>query len=452
MNLAPSPPGIFRTLLNKLPRTATAPFCPSEVSGSIQMAPGTPYWKKLLKFAGPGLLVAVGYMDPGNWATDIEAGSRYGYGLLFVILLSSLMAIFLQCLCVRLGVATRMDLARLCRERYSRPVNLGLWVLAELSIIACDLAEVLGTALAFHLLFNCSILTGVVLTAFDTLIVLALKGKGFRQIEAIVLGLIITISACFVFELIMAGPDYAAAAHGLIPNLGMLQDSHALYLAVGILGATVMPHNLYLHTSIVQTRVVNDDVEQKRQAIQLSTIDTVVSLSLAFLVNAAIMILAASAFHASGHTQVADIEDAYHLLDPVVGTAFAGILFALALLAAGQSSTFTGTIAGQVIMEGFLNLKMPCWRRRLITRGLALIPALIGVLAWGDGAVGKLLVLSQVVLSLQLPFAIFPLLQLCSNHKLMGRFAIGPMVKVLAWSLFALISTLNMWLVYSFFS
>jgi manganese transport protein len=442
---------MIRSLLARLPRTATAPFCPSEVRGTVQLAPGLPFWKKLLKFAGPGLLVAVGYMDPGNWATDIEAGSKYGYALLFVILSSSLIAIFLQGLCIRLGIASRRDLARLCREHYSRPVNLTLWAMAELAIIACDLAEVLGAALALHLLFGCSILTGVVLTAFDTLIVLGLKGKGFRQVEAIVLGLIMTISLCFVVQLWLVGPDFAAAAAGLVPSGAALHDAEALYLAIGILGATVMPHNLYLHTSIVQTRVVSDRPADKREAIQLSTIDTVVSLSLAFFVNAAILVLAAAAFHANGHSDVADIQDAHQLLSPVLGTAAAGVLFGLALLAAGQSSTLTGTIAGQVIMEGFLDLKIPCWQRRLITRGLALIPAFIGVSLWGEGAVGKLLVLSQVVLSFQLPFAIYPLMRLASNRKVMGEFAIGWMSQALAWFLFLMISALNAWLVFRFF-
>ena len=442
---------MLKALLNKLPRTATAPFCPSEVNGTINVPAGASFWGKLLKFAGPGLLISVGYMDPGNWATDIEAGSRYGYALLFVILFSSLIAIFLQTLCLKLGIATRKDLARLCRDHYSPRVGKFLWIMAELAIIACDLAEVLGTALAFHLLFGCSILVGVLLTAFDTLIVLALKGKGFRKVEAIVLGLIITIGLCFLIELVMVQPDYVLAAKSLVPSLGILADTHALYLAIGILGATVMPHNLYLHSSIVQTRVVSNRVEDKREAIKFSTIDTIVSLSLAFFINAAILMLAASAFHHTGHIGVADIADAYHLLEPIMGSAFAAILFGVALLAAGQSSTLTGTIAGQVIMEGFLNLKIPCWQRRLMTRMLALIPALIGIMVWGDGAVGKLLVLSQVVLSMQLPFAIYPLLKLTSNKTLMGEFAIGWISHIIAWSIFVLIASLNAWLMIEFF-
>lgn len=289
------------------------------------------------------------------------------------------------------------------------------------------------------------------LTAFDTLIVLALKGKGFRQVEAIVLGLIITIGLCFLIELVMVQPDYVLAAKSLVPSLDILADTHALYLAIGILGATVMPHNLYLHSSIVQTRVVSNRIEDKREAIKFATIDTIVSLSLAFFINAAILMLAASAFHHTGHIGVADIEDAYHLLEPIMGSAFAAILFGVALLAAGQSSTLTGTIAGQVIMEGFLNLKIPCWQRRLMTRMLALIPALIGIMVWGDGAVGKLLVLSQVVLSMQLPFAIYPLLKLTSNKTLMGEFAICWISHIIAWSIFVLIASLNAWLMIEFF-
>ena len=442
---------MLKTLLNKLPRTATAPFCPSEVNGTVIVPARSSFWVKLFKFAGPGLLISVGYMDPGNWATDIEAGSIYGYSLLFVILFSSLIAIFLQTLCLKLGIATRKDLARLCRDHYSPRVGRFLWVMAELAIIACDLAEVLGTALAFHLLFGLSILVGVLLTAFDTLIVLSLKGKGFRQVEAIVLGLIITIGLCFLIELIMVQPDYVLAAKSLMPSLGVLANTHTLYLAIGILGATVMPHNLYLHSSIVQTRVVSNRIQDKREAIKFSRIDTIVSLSLAFFINAAILILAASAFHANGHIGIANIEDAYHLLEPIMGSTIASILFGVALLAAGQSSTLTGTIAGQVIMEGFLNLKIPCWQRRLITRMLALIPALIGIMMWGDGAVGKLLVLSQVVLSLQLPFAIYPLLKLTSNKMLMGEFATGWISSMIAWSIFVLIASLNAWLIVEFF-
>jgi manganese transport protein len=433
----------------RLPQLPTAPFCPSEVRGSVEVRPGAPLWQRILRFAGPGLLVAVGYMDPGNWATDIEAGSVFGYSLLFVVLLSSLAAIVLQVLALRLGLVAQMDLARACRARYRPGVRRGLWVLAEIAIIACDVAEVLGSALALHLLVGVSLVTGIVITAFDTVIVLGLKGKGFRQVEAIVLGLIATIGACFAIELVIAGPDWHAVAHGFVPHGAAMQDPRALYLAIGILGATVMPHNLYLHSSIVQTRHVARDAASQRNALRLSTLDTVVSLLLALLVNAAILTLAARAFHATGHAGVTEIQDAYHLLDPVVGSTAASLLFGIALLASGQSSTFTGTIAGQIMMEGFLELKIPCWQRRLVTRGLALVPALAGVLWLGEGGVGTLLVASQVVLSLQLPFAIWPLIRLTSDPAVMGRFANGPMLKLVAWGLFALISAANVALLWN---
>jgi len=431
----------------KLPTTATAPFCPSEVQGSVAVPQGAPFWKKILQFAGPGLLVSIGYMDPGNWATAIEAGSRYGYNLLFVVLLSSLAAMALQCLSMRLGIATGRDLAQLSSSRYSPRVARFQWFLAELSIVACDLAEVLGGALAFHLLFNFSLTTGVLLTAFDTLIVLGLKGKNFRDLEAIMLGLIATIGVEYIVELVMVQPHWPSVAQGLIPSWHALSSREPMYLAIGILGATVMPHNLYLHSSIVQTRAVKRDPAGIRSAISLSRIDTIASLVLALLINMAILILAAAAFHATGHTQVTQIEDAYKLLAPIVGTGFAAVLFAIMLLASGQSSTFTGTVAGQVIMEGFLKLKIPCWQRRFITRALALIPALIGVQMMGNGAVGRLLVASQVVLSLQLPFALYPLIRMTNDRALMGEFANRLPTRLLAWVLFVAISAANLWLV-----
>ena len=404
----------------------------------------------MARMAGPGLLVAVGYMDPGNWATDIAAGSQFGYALLWVVVLASLSAMLLQTLSVRLGLVAQTDLARACRDRYGPRVNAALWLMAEIAIVACDVVEVLGSALALHLLFGVSLLGGIAITAFDTLLVLGLQGKGFRQIEAIVLGLIVTIAACFAVELALVGLDWPAVARGLVPGLSSggaaLRDPQALLLAIGILGATVMPHNLYLHSSIVQTRHIANDDRSRRDAIRLSTLDTVVSLSLALLVNAAILALAASAFHSTGHQQVADLQDAYHLLDPLVGGALASVLFGLALLAAGQSSTFTGTIAGQIVLEGFLDLKIPCWQRRLATRALALVPAFFGVLWLGDAGVGPLLVGSQVVLSLQLPFAIWPLLRTTSDRAVMGAFANGPWLKFSAWGLLALISVANLWL------
>ena len=432
-----------------LPRTATAPFCPSEVKGSIRIDPAASFFSKLKRFVGPGLLISVGYMDPGNWATDLEAGAKYGHDLLFVVLLASLAAILLQSLCVRLGVVAQKDLARACHERYGPRVNRFLWLGAEVAIVACDLAEVLGSALALHLLLGVSIPVGIAITAFDTVLVLGLQGAGFRRVEAIVLGLVLTIAGCFAVELFMVRPNWFGVMIGFVPSLERLREVDALYLAIGIVGATVMPHNLYLHSSIVQTRLVAHTDAGRREAIRFGTIDCVLSLVLALLVNAAILILAASAFHQTGHSNLVEIEDAYHLLDPIVGSSVAALLFGVALLAAGQSSTFTGTIAGQVIMDGFLDLKIPCWQRRLITRGLALIPAFLGIWWFGPGGVGKMLVLSQVVLSFQLPFAIWPLLRLTSDRRLMGVFANGTAVKICAWSVFAVISTANVWLVMS---
>jgi manganese transport protein len=406
------------------------------------VASGLPAWKKLLRYAGPGLLVSVGYMDPGNWATDLEAGSRYGYGLLFVVLLSSLAGILVQTLSARLGIAAGKDLARLCRENYAKPVATGLWLLAELAIIACDVAEVLGSALALQLLFHLPLCAGVLLTGLDTVIVLGLKGRGFRQLEAIVLGLILTIAAGFAIELALTPPDGAAMLRGLVPSLPLLSDPRALYLAIGILGATVMPHNLYLHSSVVQTRLVSTTPAARREAIQFATADIALSLLLAMLVNMAILILAAAAFHTSGQI-TADIGEAFHLLEPVAGPA-AAIIFGLALLASGQSSTFTGTIAGQVIMEGFLDLKIPCYQRRLITRALALVPALAGVAWLGAGGVGRLLVASQVVLSLQLPFALYPLVRFTGARQIMGAFASSPRLKISAWLVFLAITAANL--------
>jgi len=434
------------TPMFSLPKTATAPFCPSEVAGSIVVPAELPWWKKAARFAGPGLLVSVGYMDPGNWATDIEAGSRFGYRLLFVVLLSSLAAILLQCLAARLGIATRKDLARLSSERYPKAVGRVQWVLAEISIISCDLAEVLGSALAFKLLFNMSLPVGVALTALDTFIVLGLQGQGFRRVEAIILGLVGTIGVCFVVQLFLLGPDWAAVAAGFVPSLHALSSREPLYLAIGILGATIMPHNLYLHSSIVQTRAVSGD-EGKRAAIRLTRVDTVASLGLALLINASILIVAASAFHRTGRTDVADISDAYQLLAPIAGSTVAAWAFAIGLFASGQSSTFTGTIAGQVIMDGFLQMKLPCWQRRLITRGLAIIPAFIGVVTMGDRAIGALLVASQVVLSLQLPFAMYPLIRFTDDRRLMGAFVNSRLVSYSAWFLFVVISGANLWLV-----
>lgn len=435
-----------------LPQKATAPFCPSEVKGSISISESWPFWKKLLKFSGPGILVSVGYMDPGNWATDIEAGSKFGFSLLSVVLLSSLAAMILQILCVRLGIVTGRDLAQISRENFSKPVAYGQWVLAEIAIMACDLAEVLGTAIAFQLILGCNLVVGVLLTVLDTFVVLSLQGKGFRRLEAIVLGLVLTVGACFVVELFLVQPPWHEVALGFIPHKSFFGNHQLWYVAIGILGATVMPHNLYLHSSTVQTRNIQSTAGNKKEAIRLASIDTIFSLSGAFFINAAILILAASAFHLSGYKDVVDIQDAYRLLEPIVGTSLAGLLFAVALFASGQSSTLTGTIAGQIVMEGFLNMKIPCWQRRLITRGLAICPALIGAIWFGESSAGRLLILSQVVLSFQLPFAMAPLIYFSGHKKWMGEYASGFFLKFIAWFLFFAITSANIWLITEIFA
>lgn len=433
-----------------LPTTATAPFCPPEVAGSVAVPPAGRF-ATMLRFAGPGLLVAVGYMDPGNWATDIAAGARHGYGLLFVVAGACLAAMVLQTLSARLGIASARDLAQVGRDRYPRPVALLLWLLAELAIIATDVAEVLGSALAIKLLFGLPLWAGILLTAFDTLLVLGLKGQGFRQVEAIVLGLVTTIILCFAVQLTIVAPDGAGIARGLVPDLGRIAEPGALTLAIGIIGATVMPHNLYLHSSVVQTRDPGPGAAARARAIRFATIDIVGALVIASLVNGAILVLAAASFHAAGMTGVTDIDEAWRLLEPLTGGPAAALLFAIALLASGQSATFTGTIAGQVILEGFLDLRIPCWQRRLITRALALLPALAGVAWLGEGGVGRLLVLTQVVLSLQLPFALWPLIRATSDRRLMGGHASPAWLAAAAWAIFAVIVVANLWLLADLF-
>lgn len=431
----------------KLPSTATAPFCPSEVQGSVVVDDAKSFWWKLARFLGPGLLISVGYMDPGNWATDIAAGSRFGYDLICVVVFSSLAAILIQYLSLKLGIATGKDLAQHIRATSSRSQNIMSWLLAEIAIIACDLAEVLGCAVALKLLFGLNLVVGIIITALDSVIVLGLKGNGFRRIEVIMLGLISTIGLCFLAQLLMVQPQISEILQGLIPRGDVLFSQDGMLLSIGILGATVMPHNLYLHSSIVQTRKVGRGEGDKRVAIKLAAIDSSASLGLALLINAAILVLAAKTFHESGHLDVADIEQAHSMLTPLVGSSLAGILFGVGLLASGQSSTLTGTIAGQVVMEGHINFKMPCWKRRVITRALALIPALLGVLMWGEGSVGKILIFSQVVLSLQLPFALFPLISFASDRRLMGGLEIQRGTRFVAWGLFAIITAANMYLV-----
>ena len=385
-------------------------------------------------------MVAVGYMDPGNWATDLAGGAAYNYTLIWVLLMSNLMAILLQSLAARLGVANRRDLAQACHEEYPPAINIPLYVLCEIAIIACDLAEVLGSAIALQILFGLPLVYGVLLTGLDTLLLLAFSKIGIRKLEAVVISLVATIGVAMVVELFLARPDWGGVVRGFAP---VLPDSTALYIAIGILGATVMPHNLYLHSALVQTRRTGTSVAERRSAIRWNTVDSAVSLNLAFLVNAALLILAAAAFYRTGHHEVAEIQDAHRLLQPLLGAAIAPIAFAVALLASGQSSTITGTLAGQIVMEGFLNLRIRPWLRRLITRALAIGPALIVILRTGEGSTRALLVLSQVVLSLQLPFAIIPLVTFVSDRRRMGELAIGPLVRVLAWVVAAIIIGLN---------
>jgi manganese transport protein len=405
--------------------------------------PARGFLRKLLAFGGPGYLISVGYMDPGNWATDLGGGSAYGYMLLSVVVLSSLMAMLLQALSVRLGIATGRDLARACRDAYPRAAVLGLWLFAEIGIVACDLAEVVGTAIALELLFGLPLLWGVLLTALDTLVVLALQRFGFRLLEAVVIALILLIIFCFVFELILANPDVPALAAGLVPQAAIFRDAGALFIAVGIIGATVMPHNLYLHSALVQTRRFDLDRDGKAEAIRFSTLDSCIALTLALLVNAAILVVAAATFHHSGHIEIAEIQDAYRLMAPLLGAPLAAIVFALALLFSGQNSTLTGTLAGQIVMEGFLDLRLAPWLRRLMTRLLAIVPAALVIVIAGEAATGRLLIASQIVLSMQLPFAMVPLVLFTGDRRKMGAFASSAWLKVLAWLVAGTIIVLN---------
>ena len=431
----------------------SSPPSPSlpEVHGSVAIPAGAGFWRKLMAFAGPGYLVAVGYMDPGNWATDIAGGARFGYTLLSVIMISNLMAILLQALSARLGIASGRDLAQACRDSYSRPTTIVLWLLCEVAIAACDLAEVVGAAIALNLLFGLPLIWGVCLTALDVLIVLYLQNRGFRYVEALVVGLILAIAGSFAIELYLSRPDLGEVATGFIPRTEILANPEMLYIAIGILGATVMPHNLYLHSSIVQTRKYADTHEGKAEAIRFASIDSAVALMSALFINAAILIMAAATFHGSGHEDVADISDAYQLLSPLLGTTMASVLFAVALLCSGQNATLTGTLAGQIVMEGFINLRIRPWLRRLITRLIAIIPAIIVTWLYGERGTGPLLILSQVVLSLQLPFAVFPLVAFTSSRAKMGEFVNPLWVKVLAWTVALVIAALNVWLLYQTF-
>lgn len=419
-----------------------APSLP-EVFSSIAVPRNGSWWRKLLAFAGPGMMVAVGYMDPGNWATDLAGGAQFGYLLLSVILISNLFAIVLQHLAVKLGVVTGRDLAQACRDHFSPRVSFALWVLCEIAIAACDLAEVIGSAIALNLLFGLPIVIGVVLTALDVLLVLFLQGKGFRYVEALVVTLIAVIGASFLYEVIVSQPSVSGMLGGLLPSPRVVFDPSALYIAIGILGATVMPHNLYLHSSIVQTRAFDRDETGKRMAVKYATIDSTLALGFAFFINAAILIMAAATFHGTAHADVADIHDAYRLLSPLLGAPLASTLFAVALLASGQNSTLTGTMAGQIVMEGFLNIRIRPWLRRLLTRMVAIVPALITALWFGDTGTGKLLVFSQVILSLQLSFAVIPLVLFTSEKAKMGVFTNGKWLTRVSWAIAVFIAVLN---------
>jgi manganese transport protein len=418
----------------------------SEVHRTLPVPPTAKFYRKVLAFAGPGFLVAVGYMDPGNWATDLAGGSKYNYMLLSVIMISNLMAILLQSLSLKLGIATGRDLAQACRDHYSKPVSFFLWIICELAIAACDLAEVIGSAIALNLLFGIPLIWGVCITALDVLLILLLQNKGFRYTEALVIALVLTIGVCFGLEIIFSRPDLLGIAKGFLPSPQIVMNPDMLYIAMGILGATVMPHNLYLHSSIVQTRLYELNSRGKREAIKFATIDSTFALMFALFINAAILIVSAATFYSRGHNDVAEIGDAYKLLTPLLGITGASTLFAIALLASGQNSTLTGTLAGQIVMEGFLNIRLKPWLRRLITRLIAIIPAVIVTIISGESGTAKLLVLSQVILSLQLSFAVFPLVMFTSDKLKMGEFANPMWIKILAWLVAVIIASLNAWL------
>ncbi len=422
-----------------------------EVHRSIMVPGQGSFWKKLAAFSGPGFLVAVGYMDPGNWATDLAGGALFGYTLLSVIMISNLMAILLQHLCVKLGIVTGRDLAQACRDHYSTPTVWFLWIICEFAIAACDLAEVVGSAIGLQLLFGIPIVWGCVITCADVLAVLYLQNKGFRYVEAIVVTLIVTIAGCFAAELFFAKPSLTGVMLGFVPTADILKNPEMLYVSIGILGATVMPHNLYLHSSIVQTRNFERTIPGKREAIKFATIDSSAALMFALFINGAILVLAAAAFHWNGHHEVAEIQDAYKLLSPTLGVGVASTLFAVALLASGQNSTLTGTLAGQIVMEGFLNFRMRAWLRRLVTRAIAIVPAVIVIGIYGEGKTTQLLIASQVVLSMQLGFAVWPLMRFTGEKAKMGEFVNPIWIKVLGWTTAAIIIVLNLKLLFDTF-
>lgn len=414
-----------------------------EVHRTVVVPSNASFWRKVLAFTGPGFMVAVGYMDPGNWATDLAGGAQFGYQLLSVILISNLMAILLQHLCVKLGVATGRDLAQACRDHYSKPTVWFLWLLCEIQIAACDLAEVIGSAVALNLLFGIPIIYGCLITAADVLLVLFLQQKGFRYIEALVITLIAIIGGCFAAEIIWSQPSIGGILGGFVPSTEILTNQAMLYVSIGIIGATVMPHNLYLHSSIVQTRKYEQSASGKREAIKFATIDSSVALMFALFINAAILIVSAAAFHFSGHHEVAEIQDAYQLLSPMLGVSVASAVFVVALLASGQNSTLTGTLAGQIVMEGFIRLRLRPWLRRLITRAIAIVPAVVVIGLFGESKTTELLIASQVVLSMQLGFAVWPLMRFTSEKAKMGEFVNPLWIKVLGWTTAVIIITLN---------
>src|SRR5215471_14583372 len=424
----------------------------SNVFGSVRTVRSGSFWRKLLAFLGPGYLVAVGYMDPGNWATSLAGGSKFGYSLLAVALLSNLMAIVLQSLCTRLGVGAGRDLAQACRDAYPRWVAWPLWLSAEVAITATDLAEVIGTAIGLNLLFGIPLAIGVVITALDVFLILALQAFGFRWIEAFVVAMLGVIAACFAVQIALADPDWGAVIRGFLPSRDLLIDHDKLYLALGILGATVMPHNLYLHSGLVQTRAYGASRAEKHEAITLATIDSTIALCFAFIINASILILAAATFHRVGRTDVAELDQAHSFLAPLLGSMLAPTLFAIALLCCGLNSTITATLSGQIVMEGFLNWRMTPWLRRLVTRAVAILPAVIVTLLAGEKATGQLLILSQVVLSLQLPFAVVPLVMFTASKAKMGPYVSPRWLSVLAAVMAALIIALNAKLVFGYVS
>src|SRR4051795_4408472 len=419
-----------------------------EVNSTISVPFGGHWSRRLLAFLGPGYLVSVGYMDPGNWATDLAGGAQFGYTLLSVILLSNVMAILLQALAARLGIVTDRDLAQACRDSFSKPINILLWLAGEAAIIACDLAEVIGTAIALQLLFGIPLVGGALIAALDAFLLLLLMNKGFRFLEAFVIALLIVIAICFSVQIVAASPPVAAVLHGFLPSTAVVTNPAMLYIAIGIIGATVMPHNLYLHSSIVQTRAYPRTDEGRRDAIKWATTDSTIALMLALFINAAILVVAAATFHKSGHSDVAEIGQAFELLSPLLGLGIASTVFAIALLASGLNSTVTATLAGQIVMEGFLDLRLPSWARRLLTRGIAIVPVVIVTALYGESGTGQLLVFSQVVLSMQLPFAVIPLVRFVSDKRKMGDFAIPAAIAAVAWIVAAIIVILNVKLLF----